>query len=71
MHIDDELISNIVTENKELSEEAKRDMKVSLIILKYTQSNSVCYVKDGQAIGSWCRTAVKSSLYTSCRTESR
>ena len=49
--IDDELISNIVTENKELSEEAKRDMKVSLIILKYTQSNSVCYVKDGQAIG--------------------
>ena len=49
--IDDELISNIVTENKELSEEAKRDMKVFLIILKYTQSNSVCYVKDGQAIG--------------------
>lgn len=49
--IDNELISNIVTENKELSEEAKRDMKVSLIILKYTQSNSVCYVKDGQAIG--------------------
>ena len=49
--IDDELISNIVTENKELTEEAKRDMKISLIILKYTQSNSVCYVKDGQAIG--------------------
>ena len=49
--IDDELISNIVTENKELTEEAKRDLKVSLIILKYTQSNSVCFVKDGQAIG--------------------
>ncbi|WP_373217813.1 phosphoribosylaminoimidazolecarboxamide formyltransferase [Ruminococcus sp. 5_1_39BFAA] len=49
--IDDELISNIVTENKELSEEAKRDLKVSLIVLKYTQSNSVCYVKGGQAIG--------------------
>ena len=49
--IDDELISNIVTENKELTEEAKRDLKVSLIVLKYTQSNSVCYVKDGQAIG--------------------
>ena len=49
--IDDALISNIVTENKELTEEAKRDMKVSLIILKYTQSNSVCFVKDGQAIG--------------------
>ena len=49
--IDDEMLSNIVTENKELTEEAKRDMKVSLIILKYTQSNSVCFVKDGQAIG--------------------
>ena len=49
--IDDQLISNIVTKNKELTEEAKRDMKISLIILKYTQSNSVCFVKDGQAIG--------------------
>ena len=49
--IDDELISNIVTENKTLTEEAKRDLKISLIILKYTQSNSVCFVKDGQAIG--------------------
>lgn len=49
--IDDALISNIVTKNQTLSEEAKRDMKISLIILKYTQSNSVCYVKDGQAIG--------------------
>ena len=49
--IDDAMLSNIVTENKELTEEAKRDMKISLIILKYTQSNSVCFVKDGQAIG--------------------
>lgn len=49
--IDDELISNIVTDNKTLAEEAKRDLKISLIILKYTQSNSVCFVKDGQAIG--------------------
>mgnify|MGYP004467492289 FL=1 len=49
--IDDQLISNIVTVKKNLSEEAKRDMKVALIVLKYTQSNSVCYVKDGQAIG--------------------
>ena len=49
--IDDALISNIVTKNKELTEEAKRDMKISLIILKYAQSNSVCFVKDGQAIG--------------------
>ena len=46
-----QLISNIVTEKKDLSEEAMRDMKIALIILKYTQSNSVCYVKDGQAIG--------------------
>jgi phosphoribosylaminoimidazolecarboxamide formyltransferase/IMP cyclohydrolase len=49
--IDDALISNIVTKNKDLSDAAKRDMKAALIILKYTQSNSVCFVKDGQAIG--------------------
>ncbi len=49
--IDDELLSNIVTENKEIPEEAVIDMKISLIVLKYTQSNSVCFVKDGQAIG--------------------
>ena len=45
LEIDDAMLSNIVTENKELTEEAKRDMKISLIILKYTQSNSVCFVK--------------------------
>ena len=49
--IDDELLSNIVTENKEIPEEALIDMKISLIVLKYTQCNSVCFVKDGQAIG--------------------
>ncbi|MBQ1397153.1 MAG: phosphoribosylaminoimidazolecarboxamide formyltransferase, partial [Clostridia bacterium] len=49
--IDDEMMSNIVTENKELPETAKHDLIISLITLKYTQSNSVCYVKDGQAIG--------------------
>ena len=49
--INDELLSNIVTENKELPAEAVRDMKIALITLKYTQSNSVCFVKDGQAIG--------------------
>ena len=49
--IDDELLSNIVTENKEIPEEALIDMKISLIVLKYTKSNSVCFVKDGQAIG--------------------
>ena len=45
------LLDNIVTENKEIPEKALIDMKISLIVLKYTQSNSVCYVKDGQAIG--------------------
>ena len=49
--INDELISNIVTKNKDLPEAVKRDMKIALITLKYTQSNSVCFVKDGQAIG--------------------
>ena len=49
--IDDALLQNIVTANKELPEQAKIDMIVALITLKYTQSNSVCYVKDGQAIG--------------------
>ena len=49
--IDEELLGNIVTENKNLPDQAKIDMIVSLITLKYTQSNSVCYVKDGQAIG--------------------
>ena len=49
--IDEALLGNVVTDNKELSREAKIDMIVALITLKYTQSNSVCYVKDGQAIG--------------------
>lgn len=49
--INEELFSNIVTKNKELKEQAVIDMKIALITLKYTQSNSVCYVKDGQAIG--------------------
>ena len=49
--IDEELLGNIVTKNKELTEQAKIDLIVALITLKYTQSNSVCYVKNGQAIG--------------------
>ena len=49
--IDDQLLSNIVTKNKTIPAEAMRDLKISLITLKYTQSNSVCFVKDGQAIG--------------------
>ncbi len=51
LDINEELLNNVVTDNKELSPEAKRDLMISLITLKYTQSNSVCYVKDGQAIG--------------------
>ena len=49
--IDESLLTNLVSENKELPDSAKIDMIVALITLKYTQSNSVCYVKDGQAIG--------------------
>ena len=49
--IDKDLLTNVVTDNKDLPDEAKRDLIVALITLKYTQSNSVCYVKDGQAIG--------------------
>lgn len=51
LDINGDLLSNIVTKNKDLPEEAVIDMKISLITLKYTQSNSVCYVKGGQAIG--------------------
>ena len=49
--INDELFANVVTENKEIPESAKIDLAIAMITLKYTQSNSVCYVKDGQAIG--------------------
>ena len=51
LDINDELFSNIVTKNKDLPKEAVMDMKIAMITLKYTQSNSVCYVKGGQAIG--------------------
>ena len=49
--INDELLTNVVTKNKDIPLSAKHDMMISLITLKYTQSNSVCFVKDGQAIG--------------------
>ena len=49
--IDDDFFNNIVTDNKELTEQAKIDLAIAMITLKYTQSNSVCYVKGGQAIG--------------------
>ena len=49
--LDDDCLKNFVTENKTISKEERDNLLISLIILKYTQSNSVCYVKDGQAIG--------------------
>ena len=49
--LDASLLENIVTDNKDIPEDKKRDLLISLIVLKYTQSNSVCYVKDGQAVG--------------------
>ena len=51
LNIDDDFFSNVVTENKDIPESAKIDMAISMITLKYTQSNSVCFVKNGQAIG--------------------
>ena len=51
LDVNDELLANVVTNNKNIPDNAKRDLIISLITLKYTQSNSVCYVKDGQAIG--------------------
>ena len=54
--INRELLANIVTENKDMPESAVRDLIVALITLKYTQSNSVCYAIDGQAIGVGART---------------
>ena len=51
LNIDDKFFDNNDTENKELTEEENRDLAISMMTLKYTQSNSVCYVKDGQAIG--------------------
>ena len=51
LKIDNDMLTNIVTDNKEIPEDKKTDLVISLIPLKYTQSNSVCYVKDGQAIG--------------------
>lgn len=51
LDVNGELLSNLVTKNKDIPKEALTDMKIALITLKYTQSNSVCFVKDGQAIG--------------------
>ncbi len=71
LKIDDDFFSNIVTENKELTEQAKIDLAISMITLKYTQSNSVCFVKRRTGNRYRCRTAVQNPLYTSCRRQSR
>ena len=63
--IDDAFLSNVVTEKKDIPAEALRDLKISLITLKYTQSNSVCFVKDGQAIGVGAGQQSSCLLYTS------
>ncbi len=67
--INEALLENVVTENKEIPKQAKIDLIIALITLKYTQSNSVCYAKEwtGNRYRSW--TAVKNSLYKTCRTE--
>ena len=65
--IDENFFNNIVTDNKELTEQAKIDLAIAMITLKYTQSNSVCYVKGGQVNRYRCWTAVSYPLYTSCR----
>ena len=68
LKIDESLLENVVTENQTLPAEAKRDLLISLITLKYTQSNSVCYAKDGQAhraVGSG--PAVPRALHEACR----
>ena len=69
LKIDDELLSNIVTKNKDIPQNALNDLKISLITLKYTQSNSVCYVKRRTGDRYRCRTAVPCTLHTPCRTE--
>ncbi len=51
LKIDEDLFANVVTQKKEIPEQAKMDLSIAMITLKYTQSNSVCYAKDGQAIG--------------------
>ena len=64
--IDEHCFDNVVTENKEIPEAAKRDLAIAMITLKYTQSNSVCYVKGGQAIGIGAA-AVQNPLHETCR----
>ncbi len=71
LNIDKDFFSNVVTDVKEIPDAAKIDLAISMITLKYTQSNSVCYVKRWTGNRNRCRTAVKNPLYTSCRTEGR
>ncbi len=71
LNIDKDFFSDVVTENKEIPEQAKIDLAISMITLKYTQSNSVCYVKRRTGDRYRSGAAVKNTLYTSCRTEGR
>ena len=67
LELNESLLENVVTENKTLPAEAKRDLLISLITLKYTQSNSVCYVVGGQTIGVGAGPAVPRTLHPSGR----
>ncbi len=67
LKIDDELLSNVVTDNKEIPESAKIDLAIALITLKYTQSNSVCFAKRRTGNRYWSRTAVTYPLYKTGR----
>mgnify|MGYP000742023181 CR=1 FL=1 len=71
LEIDDAMLSNIVTENKELTEEAKRDMKILLIILEIYTVQLCMFRKRWTGYRCWCRTAVTCTLYKTCRTEGR
>ena len=71
LKIDKDSCPNIVTENKELPEDAKIDLMIALITLKYTQSNSVCYVKGGQAIGIGAGQQSRDPLHPTGRAEGR
>lgn len=71
LDINKDMLNNVVTENKEIPDQAKIDLVISLITLKYTQSNSVCYAKDGQAIGIGRRPAVPRALHQTGRPEGR
>ena len=65
--INTDILTNIVTKNKEVSPEAQRDMLLATLVLKYTQSNSMCFAFDGQVIGNGAGQQNRLALYGDCR----